>query len=95
MSEVDFYRLGRLLANHRLASKLRQEDLARDLGIHPVTLSRIEHGKLPGLSVEMLTRLALRLDVSLDLLVDWSPGKRLTEALAQAEQEYEARLKKP
>jgi hypothetical protein len=39
------------------------------VGIHAVTLSRIEHGKLPGGTVAVLARFALRLDLRLDPLV--------------------------
>jgi predicted transcriptional regulator len=48
MPEVDMTALGTHLASARRQQHLRQADLAREVGIHEVTLSRIENGKLPG-----------------------------------------------
>lgn len=72
--EVNLTALGTHLACARRQQHLRQADLAREVGIHEVTLSRIEHGKLPGVTVAVLARLAMRLDLSLDSLLQWQPG---------------------
>ncbi len=48
MPEVNMTALGANLAYARRQQHLRQADLAREVGIHEVTLSRIENGKLPG-----------------------------------------------
>jgi transcriptional regulator with XRE-family HTH domain len=75
--EVNMTALGAHLASARRQQQLRQADLAREVGIHAVTLSRIENGKLPGVTVAVLARLAMRLDLSLDHLLQWQPGQRL------------------
>ena len=45
IASVDMTALGAHLASRR-QQHLRQADLAQEVGIHEVTLSRIEHGKL-------------------------------------------------
>ena len=75
LPEVNMTALGTHLASARRQQHLRQADLAREVGIHAVTLSRIEHGKLPGVTVAVLARLAIRLDLSLDHLLQWQPGR--------------------
>jgi transcriptional regulator with XRE-family HTH domain len=82
--EVNMTALGAHVASARRQQHLRQADLAREVGIHAVTLSRIEHGKLPGVTVAVLARLAMRLDLSLDHLVQWQPGQSLRQPLDQA-----------
>ena len=76
MPEVNMTALGASLAYARRKQRLRQADLAQEVGIHAVTLSRIEHGKLPGLTVAVLVRLAMRLDMSFDQLLQWHPGQK-------------------
>ena len=49
-----------------------------------MTLSRIEHGKLPGITVAVLVRLAMRLDLSLDQLLQWQPGQQPSPNFEQA-----------
>jgi len=84
MPEVNMAALGARLAYARRQEHLRQADLARGVGIYEVTLSRIENGKLPGVTVAVLARLAMRLDISLDQLLQWQPGQRLRHILAYA-----------
>jgi transcriptional regulator with XRE-family HTH domain len=84
MPEVNMTALGVHLASARRQQQLRQADLAREVGIHEVTLSRIENGKLPGVTVAVLARLAMRLDLSLDHLLQWQPGQLLRQPLDQA-----------
>jgi transcriptional regulator with XRE-family HTH domain len=79
MPEVNMAALGTGLASARRQQHLRQADLAREVGIHEVTLSRIENGKLPGVTVAVLARLAIRLDLSLDQLLQWQPGRHLRQ----------------
>jgi transcriptional regulator with XRE-family HTH domain len=83
-SEVNMAALGARLAYARRQEHLRQADLAREVGIHEVTLSRIENGKLPGVTVAVLARLAMRLDLSLDHLLQWQPGLHLRYLLEPA-----------
>ena len=84
MPEVNMTALGANLAYARRQQHLRQADLAREVGIHEVTLSRIENGKLPGVTVAVLARLAMRLDMSLDHLLQWQPGQYLRQTLGHA-----------
>ena len=69
--------LGRHIAAARKRASLTQVDLARELGIHAMTLSRIENGKLPGLTAALLVRLALRLTLSLDEALALPGGLKL------------------
>jgi len=84
MPEVNMAALGARLAYARRQEHLRQADLAREVGIHEVTLSRIENGKLPGVTVAVLARLAMRLDISLDQLLQWQPRQCLRHILEHA-----------
>jgi transcriptional regulator with XRE-family HTH domain len=84
MPEVNMTALGASLAYARRKQRLRQADLAQEVGIHAVTLSRIEHGKLPGLTVAVLVRLAMRLDMSFDQLLQRHPGQNLRPRVEQA-----------
>ena len=84
MPGVNMAALGARLAYARRQEHLRQADLAREVGIHEVTLSRIENGKLPGVTVAVLARLAMRLDISLDQLMQWQPGQCLRHILEHA-----------
>lgn len=73
--------IGASIAAARIAAKLRQEDLARIAGIHPVTLSNIENGNIP----EVLARLLRVFDaLGLDLVVrPKSPIRRTLDDIAQ------------
>lgn len=73
--------IGGSIATARVAAKLRQEDLARIAGIHPVTLSNLENGNIP----ESLARLLRVFDVlGLDLVVrPKSPIRRTLDDIAQ------------
>ena len=77
MAEDTLCILGRHIAAARKRASLTQVDLARELGIHEITLSRIENGKLPGLKVALLVRLALRLNLSLDEALALPEGLKL------------------
>ena len=73
MQDIDFVMLGNRLAAARRYQGIRQYELAQQTGIHTVTLSRIEHGNLPGLTVAVLARLAMALGISIDALLGWQP----------------------
>jgi transcriptional regulator with XRE-family HTH domain len=73
MQDIDFVMLGNRLAAARRYRGIRQYALAQQTGIHTVTLSRIEHGNLPGMTVAVLARLAMALEVSIDELLGWQP----------------------
>ncbi len=73
MQNIDFVMLGNRLAATRRYRGIRQYELAQQTGVHPVTLSRLEHGNLQGVTVAVLARLAMALDVSVDELLGWQP----------------------
>ena len=73
MQDLDFVMLGNRLAAARRYRGIRQYELAEQTGMHPVTLSRLEHGNLPGVTVAVLARVARALDVSIDELLGWQP----------------------
>src|SRR5262249_41917705 len=90
MENVDFWCVGQIIANKRRTRRLQGAQVARAVGIHPVTLSRIEHGKLPGVTFAVLARLACYLDISLDHLVEYYRDKRLRESRERAKRAYDA-----
>ncbi len=78
---ADFTLLGaRLLGARR---RLKQKELAQHTVIHPVTLSRIEHGNFPTVSLELIARLAGTLGVSVDYLL---LGLKVEEEVSTGEQ---------
>jgi DNA-binding Xre family transcriptional regulator len=83
--DIDFRDLGWQLAWHRQQRRITQYALAREVGIHPVTLSRLEHGKLPGVTLTVVLRVAMALDMSLNALVRWKPQQWLGDAIAGTE----------
>jgi transcriptional regulator with XRE-family HTH domain len=86
MFAVNFFRVGAMLAHARKTQHLTGARVADAVGIHPVTLSRIEHGKLPGVTVAVLARLAWFLDIPMGELLDLAPGDRIRTVLAHASQ---------
>ena len=63
MKALQLGAIGGQITQYRKRDRLRQSNLAARAGLHPVTLSRIEHGKLPGLTLAVLWRLAAALRV--------------------------------
>ena len=66
---MDFKLLGARLLAARRRQGLKQKDLAAKVGIHPVTLSRIEHGTMPGVTLQVIATLADALGISVDHLL--------------------------
>jgi transcriptional regulator with XRE-family HTH domain len=69
--------LGKRIREARESAKLKQAELARRVGVQPVSMYKIESGRsTPGL--DLLMRIAAELGVSLDSLVfdesDLPPG---------------------
>ena len=73
MQDIDFVMLGNRVAAARRLRGIRQYELAERTGVHPVTLSRLEHGNLPGVTLAVIARVAMALGVSLDELLGWQP----------------------
>jgi transcriptional regulator with XRE-family HTH domain len=66
---MDFRLLGARLLAARRRQGLKQKELAAKAGIHPVTLSRIEHGTMPGVTLQVIATLADALEISVDHLL--------------------------
>jgi len=73
MQDIDFVMLGNRVEAARHLRGIRQYELAERTGVHPVTLSRLEHGNLPGVTLAVIARVAMALGVSLDELLGWQP----------------------
>jgi transcriptional regulator with XRE-family HTH domain len=73
MQDIDFVMLGNRVAAARRLRGIRQYELAERTDVHPVTLSRLEHGNLPGVTLAVIARVAMALGVSLDELLGWEP----------------------
>ena len=71
MQDIDFVMLGNRVAAARRLRGIRQYELAEQTGVHPVTLSRLEHGNLPGVTLAVVARIAKALGASLDELLGW------------------------
>jgi DNA-binding Xre family transcriptional regulator len=66
---MDFKLLGARLLAARRRQGLKQKELAAKVGIHPVTLSRIEHGTMSGVTLQVIATLADVLGISVDHLL--------------------------
>ena len=66
---MDFKLLGARLLAARRRQGWKQKELAAKVGIHPVTLSRIEHGTMPGVTLQVIATLADALGISVDHLL--------------------------
>lgn len=65
---LDMLELGVLLGSHRTALGIKQEDLAKMLGISRITLSRIENSRMP-LSIENFFKIAAIFEVRPEYLL--------------------------
>lgn len=72
---MDDVRFGLMVRAIRIRMRLRQEDLARLAGVSPTTISRIEHGRLDGVPIGTLRRVAAVLEIRLDLVPRWRGGE--------------------
>lgn len=72
VGELDFseelLELGVLIGSYRTARGIKQEDMAKLLGISRITLSRIENNRLP-LSMELFLRIAAVLELRPEYLL--------------------------
>lgn len=65
---LDLHMIGKRIREAREAAKLKQAELARRVGVQPISIYKIESGRsTPGL--QLLTRIATELGVSIDSLV--------------------------
>jgi transcriptional regulator with XRE-family HTH domain len=71
---VDYQRTGSSLRAVRVHRGRTQRELARDAGVSDSAVSRIERGRLDGVTVGTLQRVSVALDARLDLLVRWRGG---------------------
>ena len=66
---IDFVEIGAKIVAARRRQRLKQYELAGRADLHPVTISRIEHGQMPGVTVEVLGRIARALNLPLHELL--------------------------
>src|SRR2546422_9684307 len=71
---MDDLRLGSAIRQIRLRRGLRQSDVAGLAGVSRATVARIERGHIGTLRVEVLRRVAVALDVRIDLVARWRAG---------------------
>jgi transcriptional regulator with XRE-family HTH domain len=90
---MDVVRLVTIFRALRLRKRWRQVDLARRAGVSQSVVSRLERGRLGGLSVDTVFRIAQALSARLDLVLRWDGGEldRLLNARHSALHESVAR----
>jgi transcriptional regulator with XRE-family HTH domain len=71
---MDDQRLGTAIRAVRIRRGWRQCDLAAAAGVSPSTVSRIERGRLGTLQLETVRRVAVAIDVRVDVLARWRAG---------------------
>lgn len=69
MGEMDFTKLGLMIKYERRRLHLTQEELAKDIGMTKAVLGQVERGERT-ITVERLIKLANRLGVSVDYLLN-------------------------
>ena len=86
-------RVGAAIRAVRRRRGLRQEDVAREAGVSPSTVCRIEHGHLASYNFRTADRVAATLDIRLDIVPRWRGGEldRLLNAGHSAMHELVAR----
>jgi len=62
---MDWKQLGTKVRRSRRGADLTQHQLASQVGVHFVTISRIENAHQPGLTISLLERIANALEVEL------------------------------
>jgi transcriptional regulator with XRE-family HTH domain len=91
---VDDLTVGRAIRAVRVRRRLRQSDLARATGVSQSTISRIEMGRLAGLPLGTLRRVAAGLGMRVSIVARWEGADldRLLGARHSAMHEEVARL---
>ncbi|MGH2385783.1 MAG: helix-turn-helix domain-containing protein [Candidatus Limnocylindria bacterium] len=72
--------LGRIVRALRMRLGWRQVDLAARAGVHRSVISRVELGKLSGLTFETVRRVLDALNARMDIRLDWH-GPELSRLL--------------
>ncbi|HUG47554.1 MAG TPA: helix-turn-helix domain-containing protein [Candidatus Limnocylindria bacterium] len=75
IAQVDYRRVGATFRAVRIKKGWRQEDLALRAGVSRAAVSRVESGRVGGLSLDHLLGIAGALDVRLELGVRWHGGE--------------------
>ncbi|MDQ3937054.1 MAG: helix-turn-helix transcriptional regulator [Chloroflexota bacterium] len=90
---MNYRRIAATFRALRIKKGWRQEDLAIRAGVSRATISRVEHGRLAGVSLGQLVRVADALDIRLDIVIRWEGGEldRLLNARHSALHESVAR----
>lgn len=66
---MDWKVLGRKIRRARRSRDLTQQQLAEMVEVHYITISRIENGNLPGVTLALTVKIAEALELSIDELV--------------------------
>lgn len=92
--EVDDHRFGAALRALRIRSQRTQVETAARAGVSRATISRIESGRVTGVSIAAIRRVAATLDARADLEVRWrGPGlDRLLDERHAALQQHVVRM---
>ncbi len=88
---MDWKTLGRKIRRARRDQDLTQSKLAEIVGVHHITISRIENGQMPGVTLALIVKLSEALNLSMDDLISdletaevshgWEPEGTPAEAL--------------
>ncbi len=91
---MDDQRFGTMIRSIRIKRNLRQEDLAALAKVSPSTISRIERGHLDTIALATLRRVAMALDIRVELVGRWRAGDldRLLNSKHSALHEQVARM---
>ena len=91
---VDDQRVGWTLRTIRAKKRWRRADLATRAGVSRLVVMRIERGRLAGVPMEKVRRVATALDARIDMVVRWQGGDldRLISARHAAMHEMMARF---
>ncbi len=91
---MDDQRVGAALRAIRVRKRWRQKDLAAKARVSRTMIGRIEHGRLTGLPLGLIRRVAHALDARLDVVVRWQGGDlgRLINVRHSAMHEAMARM---
>ena len=91
---MDDQRFGSVVRAVRIKRRWRQSDLAAKAGVSASTISRLERGHMGKISLETIRRVAMALDIRVEIVGRWRAGDldRLLNARHSALHEHVARM---
>lgn len=72
---MDDVQIGRIVRARRRRLGWRQVDVARRVGCHQTTISKLERGHLASLSFGLIRRIGTALEIRVELLASWRGGE--------------------